>query len=249
MQDKLLEMLMQKDELTWQTILYDLVKTEKMDPWDIDISKLVFKYMETVKKLQEHNFFISGKVILAASLLLRIKSTKLLEEYLPNFDAMLFPPDEDLLEDQEQEQIRRDYPNLLLKTPQPRKRKIDLNNLIQALNKALDVEKRREVRRADEAPIREIELPKNNVSITILIKELYTKIKQYFQKRETITFSELVPSDKKQDKVLTFIPLLHLDTQNKIDVNQEIPFGEIYISRFKEQQPSQQNALSSQKTP
>jgi len=38
MQDKLYEMLMNKDEITWQTIIYDLVKTGEMDPWDIDVS-------------------------------------------------------------------------------------------------------------------------------------------------------------------------------------------------------------------
>ena len=37
MQDKILEMLMQKDEITWQTILLDIIKTGEMDPWDVDI--------------------------------------------------------------------------------------------------------------------------------------------------------------------------------------------------------------------
>lgn len=245
MQDKLLKLLMQKDELTWQNIIYDLVKSEKMDPWDIDISNLVNKYLQTIKKLQEHNFFVSGKIILASSLLLRIKSHKLLEEHLPNFDSLLFPPEENPLIDQE-EQINREFPNLLLKTPQPRKRKVNLNELMDALHRALDVEKRREVRRLDERPIREIELPKDTANITTLIKQLYNKIRTFFKKQETITFTQLIPSNKKQDKVLTFIPLLHLDNQNKIDVNQETPFGEIFI---KDLLPLSQKPESSQKTP
>ena len=49
MQDRIFEMLLKEDEITWQTILYDLVKTEEMDPWDIDISLLSQKYLETVK--------------------------------------------------------------------------------------------------------------------------------------------------------------------------------------------------------
>ena len=77
MQDRLFEMLMQRDEITWQTIIYDLIRTEQMDPWDIDISLLTQKYIETVNKLQEMNFFISGKVLLASAILLRIKSYKL----------------------------------------------------------------------------------------------------------------------------------------------------------------------------
>ena len=37
MQDKLYEMLINEDEITWQSIIYDLIKTEQMDPWDINI--------------------------------------------------------------------------------------------------------------------------------------------------------------------------------------------------------------------
>jgi len=248
MQDKLLALLMQKDELTWKDIIYDLIKTEKMDPWDIDISELVSKYLETIKKLQEHNFFISGKIILASSILLRIKSHKLMEEYLPNFDSLLFPQEEELIEAQE-EQVYRDYPELLIKTPQSRKRKVNIDNLMHALTKALDVEKRREIKRLDERPIREIQLPKDTKNITTLIKELYSKIKTYFQKQETITFTQLIPSTRKQDKVSTFIPLLHLANHQKVDIDQYESFGEIYIKKFKELQLSQQKPESAQKTP
>ena len=118
-----------------------------------------------------------------------------------------------------------------------------------ALNRALDVEKRREVRKLDERPIREIQLPKDDINITSLIKDLYQKIKTYFKKQDTITFTQLIPSQKKQDKVRTFIPLLHLDNQNKVDVNQELPFGEIYIRSFKALQLSSQKPESAQKTP
>ena len=85
MQDELLNILMQKDEITWQSLIYDLVKSEQMNPWDIDVSLLSKKYLETVKKLQEHNFFISGKVILASAILLKIKSVRSLDrETQPN---------------------------------------------------------------------------------------------------------------------------------------------------------------------
>ena len=47
------------------------------------------------------------------------------------------------------------------------------------------------------------------------------------QKR--LTFSQLVPSNTKEDKIYTFIPLLHLTTQRKIDLTQQEHFGEIEI--------------------
>ena len=76
MQDRILEMLMHDDEITWQTIIYDLVKSEEMNPWDIDISKLSAKYLDTIKKMKQTNLFISGKVVLASAILLKIKSDK-----------------------------------------------------------------------------------------------------------------------------------------------------------------------------
>lgn len=235
MQDRLLNMLMQKDEITWQTIIYDLVKSEQMNPWDIDVSVLSQKYLETIKQLQEHNFFISGKVILAAAILLKIKSVKLVEENLAEFDSQLFQRDEDLLEEGSyiDPVTQQPIPDLLIKTPQARKRRIDLNDLMQALDRALKVNRNRLIRRHAERVIHEARLPENKIDISALIKSVYNKILSWFAKKEKITFTELVGSDKKEDKINTFIPLLYLTTSHDVDLHQEIPFGEIEITKYK----------------
>ena len=54
-QDKIFDLLIKDDEVTWQTLLYELVKTEEMDPWDINISLLTKRYITTIKKLKELN--------------------------------------------------------------------------------------------------------------------------------------------------------------------------------------------------
>jgi segregation and condensation protein A len=233
-QDQLYEMLVQKDEITWKSIIYDLIKSEQMNPWDINISLLAKKYMDAIKNLEEHNFFISGKVILASAMLLKMKSVKLVTENIADFDNQLFQQDEDLLDEEEgefREEINKEYPNLLVKTPQARKRKVTLNDLMFALEKALEVDDRRKVRREGEKLIRPVELPKKKIDITVLIKDLYGKIMNFFKKREEITFDELLPSEDKMDKILTFLPLLHLSNEGKVDVNQEKSFGEIKIKR------------------
>ena len=60
---------------------------------------------------------------------------------------------------------------------------------------------------------------------------MYAKIKAfvYNNNQNKLTFSQLVPSQEKEDKVFTLIPLLHLTTQRKIDLDQEEHFGEINI--------------------
>lgn len=238
MQDKLYEMLLNEDEITWQSIIYDLVKTEEMNPWDIDISLLSKRYMETIKELEEHNFFISGKIVLAASILLKIKSIKLLDENIAEFDNLLFQQEENLLVDDivDGEPFHKKVPGLLIKTPQARKRKVNLNDLMEALQAALEVETRRVRRKADERVIREVTLPKRKVNISSLMKNLYERLKEFFSKTTKVKFSELVSSEKKEDKVLTFLPLLHLENQGKITMEQEKSFGEIEISEYKSEE-------------
>jgi hypothetical protein len=58
-----------EEKLSWQSIIYDLINTEQLNPWDINIAVLSQKYLERVRELEEANFFISSKVLLAASLL------------------------------------------------------------------------------------------------------------------------------------------------------------------------------------
>jgi len=230
-------MLIQKDEITWQSLLMDLIKSEQMDPWNIDISILSNRYLETVRKMQEANFFISGKILLACALLLKIKSNKLINEEIYNFDSQLFKQEEtyEELEDLfEHAPIpNSDKPKLTIKTPLPRKRKVTLQDLMKALNKALDVEKRRNVKRELLNRI-DVKIPEKKVDISELISNVYNKILDFFKttKKENLTFSKLVNSDNKEDKMYTFIPLLHLDNQEKVNISQEEPFGEINIEIF-----------------
>ena len=234
MEDKIYKLLTSKDEVTWKTIIFELIKSEELDPWNINVSRLTQRYLETIRTLQEHNFFISGKVILASSILLKIKSDKLLHEHIAEFDSQLFPPEEDLLEE-ESEDLRyvlknQEIPRLLVKTPQSRKKQITLNELMKALEKALEVDERRRIKRIYEEPlIEEAVMPKQTINITDLIVSVYEKILNVFTKKQNIFFSDLLESDKKEDKVETFIPLLHLTNQNKIDLDQDEPFGEIKI--------------------
>src|SRR3989338_5396846 len=82
----------------WQAIIYDLINTEQLDPWDIDIIILTEKYFEKVLELEKEiadsdeleitDFYASSKVVLAAALLLRIKSEFLLNRHIKSIDEI-----------------------------------------------------------------------------------------------------------------------------------------------------------------
>ena len=235
MHNQIYALLSNKDDITWQSLLYDLVRSENMDPWDIDISLLTKKYVETVKKLKELDYSISGKMVLAAAILLRIKSKRLLEEDMERFDQILSGEDEESLYDQEQvlqgERIKRPEGfKLIPKTPQPRRRKVSIYELMDALQQALEVNKRRINRLS--RPVPEMQVPEKKVDISELMRGTYTKIMGFFTTTNTptVTFSQLVPEGaSKNDKIYTLIPLLYLANLRKIDLEQDIPFSDIGI--------------------
>ncbi len=231
--DRIFSILFSKeDEITWQSIIYELVKSEQMDPWDIDIGILTQKYINMLRSLKGHDFRISGKVLLAAAILLKLKSHKLVGEELTELDRLLIGVGDEMeelgFEETSQTGKIGDIPALIPRTPQPRKRKISIFDLVEALEKALEVKKRRLFR---SVPPTNVEAPKKKKDITEIIREVYGRIKLFFMNvvKDKLTFKKLLPSESKEDKVYTFIPLLHLAQQNKIELVQESPFGAIQI--------------------
>ena len=39
MQDRIYSLLVEKDEFSWKTIIMELISSEEMNPWDIDIGQ------------------------------------------------------------------------------------------------------------------------------------------------------------------------------------------------------------------
>lgn len=220
------------DKLSWQSIIYDLINTEQLDPWDIDISLLSQKYLEKLKSLEEADFFVSSKVLLAASLLLRMKSEILLYHYIPTLNELLFGKKEDKKYVQERIELEEEIPELVAKTPLPRFRKVTLDELMQALGKAINTENRRIKRIVIEKQYEyeaAIAMPKHRINLKEQIKRVYNRLKEIFSSREQkLAFSEIA-GETDQEKVATFVPLLHLDNQQKVWLEQEKHFDEIWI--------------------
>jgi len=241
-QTKIFEILFNKNEITWQTLLYEAMKNEAMDPWDINVSSLAKQFLKMLKTLKEMDFRISGKVVLAAAILLKLKSSRLVGEDMSELDRLMAGGAEDEYEDffeeiQNYDKAAQDgeAQPLIPRTPQPRKRKVSIYDLMSALDKALEVRQRRVLR---SIPPMKMTMPERKVDISKIISQVYQSILSYFSKnKEKLTFSQLIPSDSKEDKVMTFIPLLHLSNvdQRKIDLIQTEPFGEIEVILYTKQ--------------
>jgi segregation and condensation protein A len=244
-----LTLLLEKDDISWRTILYDLVKTEQMNPWDIDLTLLTKRYIDTIKQMQEMDFRVSGKVLLAAAILLKIKSTHLVEHGIDELDKLLARTEEqaeypeffsefsnnlfNAAEKLEEE------PHLIPRTPQPRQRKITIYDLAEALQQAMEVKKRKLARIAPDVSFH---IPTKKIDISQVIRQVYGKIKTYFHTngKQKLTFNQLLPDKPtKDEKIYTFIPLIHLDNQRRINTTQEQHFGDIHIQLLKKRKKQQ----------
>ena len=232
MQQKIFDMLLQQEEVGWKTLIYDLVKTEQMNPWDVNITLLTQKYIQMIKEMKEHDLRISGKILLAAAILLKMKSAHLIDHDISRLDQLIHQDEElgedDLFEElsEGQRRLREKY-KLIPKNPQPRTRKVSVNDLVKALQTAM-ASKRRILAR--QRPVKFVP-PKKGMDILEVIRDLYHKIVYYNKKdQKKLTFSRLLPPQAgKREKVHTFVPLLHLENLQKVETTQKVPFDEIYV--------------------
>ena len=235
----------------WQAIIYDLIHTEQLDPWDIDIILLTEKYFERILELEKEitdsdeleitDFYASSKVLLAAALLLRIKSEFLLNRHIKSIDEILFGKKEDkkyLLNRIEIEE--ENLPLLIPKTPLPRARRVTLAELMSALNNAINTESRRikrevSIKRAQK--LSEVDFPKfSRIDLKDRIKHFYAKILVSLKKKAVnpekhmnkIRYSDLIGKER-EEKLASFLPLLHLGNTQKLWLEQEKHLDEIWI--------------------
>lgn len=220
-------------EIGWQEIIYDLINTEQLDPWDINIILLSNKYLEKIKEMEEADFFVSSKVLLAASLLLRIKSEILLNQYVKSIDEILFGKKEKPKTSLEKIELDDEIPELIPRSPMPRFRKVTLKELMDSLNKAIITENRRikkEITSRNGLRESSFSLPKRKFSIKDKISDIYKNLTKWFsqKKEKKVAFRDFIVGDK-EEKVVSFLPLLYLEDQKKIWLEQKIPFDDIQI--------------------
>ena len=199
----------------WQDVLTSLITEDGMDPLKVDIVQLANAFIHYLHRLKTFDFRIPARFILIAAILLRMKAELLLEE----------EKEKELRKHESSIKIDiENVPQLLLPMLRKTTRKVTLNELVSALQKAFDFKERKEDRKLRLR--RHVEnLIEIEEDIELRIKIIYDSI---IKKGET-TFSALVPVWRRKEIVETFLPVLYLSNRGKISCNQEEFFQEIYI--------------------
>jgi segregation and condensation protein A len=209
-------------DATWKDILVDLVRNNELDPWNIDIVDIVDKYINAIKKLKVMDLRVPANIILAAALLLRLKS-----EMLSLFER------QELQEMPEEDVFKREpvlIDELSLRLRPPIKRKIALVELIHALEEAMKIKDKKS--NASLLKGVQFDLKFEEIDMEKEIEKLHETIKKNVDNQSMTTFSYLSKevSIRNNDIIVgLFIPLLFLAHKGKIYLMQEEFFGEIII--------------------
>ena len=202
-------------------ILLELVQEHKLDPWDIDIEKLAEVFILRLREMKEFDLRISGRTLLSASMLLRVKS-----EHALNGRGGTLTAGEEL-----GELFDLNLPELgQISIVQRAPRKITLVELIGALQEALtDIPPQKPSRSRRLEKIVQT-LSEYHVNIERHLNELYQRIKNSVALGREISFFELIPERTRLSIARTLLLLLFLCIQGKVILRQAESFGEIFVS-------------------
>ncbi|MGC8699614.1 MAG: segregation/condensation protein A [Candidatus Micrarchaeia archaeon] len=207
-------------EATWKDLLIELVKKNKLDPWNVDILEIVDKYVEAVKEFKTMDLRVPANIILAASILLHFKS-----------EALYYEIEEKKEEENSAEPVQRSVPEippLSFRLRIPPKRKITLTELIAALEEAMKLKETKEQKKSETV---NFPIKFENKDIELELNKLFEEIKASVDKKGMTTFSQIAMKERKKDPLVElFIPLLYLAHRERITLMQEAFFGEIIIA-------------------
>jgi len=205
-------------------ILLELVQEHKLDPWDIDIEKLADVFMERVQKMEGLDLRVSGRTVLSASVLLRMKS-----DCVINGNGNGGAVEEEL-----QDVLDISLPELgpvalIQRSP----RKITLADLLGALQEAMaDAPSIKHVSRKGFEKIMRV-LNEYDIHIEEYLEKLHQRITELSNGGRIVAFSELLDEKTRLAVARTILLLLFLYAQKKVSLSQEEQFGEIYVSLVK----------------
>ena len=217
-------------------LLLHLIKTNKMDIYDISITKITEEYLDFINKMEEMNLTVASSYLVMASELIEIKSKML----LPNNNS-----EEE--EDPREELVNRlveyqKYKDMIdsFKTLEESRREfytkdpinfyslsdnhiendgsVSVDDLALALSKFLE-------RKELEKPI-ETKITMREISV----EERSRDIKNILKKKKKVSFFDLFEVKTREYVVVTFLSILEMAKNKEIVITQDNNFNEIYVS-------------------
>ena len=224
----------------WKDTLYEVIG--QMDPWDIDISELATEYASKVEQMEDMNFTIPANVVIVTAVLLRMKADIVgnipisMDEFMPEFlegdfdlfgelDPSAFSSVGDTLKS---EVTGEDGLPIKVNPKRIVKRRVTAAELINAIQGVLEEktlkQKLKKEGNGNGKKVMEIAIAAN---ITELIEETYKRVMELISAKDVALFSEM--ADSLDEKISTLMSLLYLSNNQKVKLEQEHLYEEIFI--------------------
>lgn len=209
-------------------ILMNLAKDGAINPWDIDLVNVTDMFLERIEVMQMMDLRISGRTLLYAAILLRMKSTGIVMEEEEDDCFEMMDDELDFYEVDE-------YPVPKLPIRRRATRPVTLHELIVELRKAEKVE----TRRKDRSVYRKLEERSLVTTDDVLgiaheedilgrVRDMAAMLEECFTDHEFVPLSDLMTDDRSEN-IMTYVSLLFLATEKQVWLTQEELFGELYV--------------------
>jgi segregation and condensation protein A len=204
---------MNNDSPFWATppyiLLTDVLQLDKVEPWNVDVGKLVGGFLDEMKRLGDIDFRISGNALYSASVIFMRKTRELVE-------LGLLPPDEN--EDDGEMEIPLIRPPFRLTN-----RRVTLEELLVAMDHVLSKgtrsrytpTKRKYRLKTDPLTFR-MNVDRANIEETIA--DVYEDICRIMKIGEVTKFVDILMNNTRQEIVRVFFSLLFLFGRAYIDI-------------------------------
>ena len=226
-------------------LLLHLVKTAKMDIYEIDTKYIIDKYLEFIESIPKDDLDDASEYLVMAAELIHLKSRLLLnlDSDSDDNDDFTINSEDDLKNKLIEYERYQNVTNVFKELEE--KRNEFFTKLPENLNEFVETKEKLEGNMDVELlKVALIELNKRmsyqkpiNTRITrkeISVEERKEYIREYISKRGNVKFTDLFEDYTKDLVVATFLSILDMCKQREITLKQDTNFGEIYIERVKE---------------
>ncbi len=231
-------------------ILVQMAKSGKIDPWNVDIVDITDKYLAHLFQLKSQNLRLTGRTLLFAAILLRLKSNVLEGIDVSQFEDT--PQDElDYTDDDWDDMMAADSEistNNVISLDEVlqrrtsvrlnRSRMVNLKDLIKQLQFYEELDRKQALKNAHERAKRRVRsyaklTPDDIVNlahdeyIEKSVDVLRENLERIFATEEKVELKTLTLLG--MDKISAYIALLFLSAESDIDLVQEEFYGDLYV--------------------
>ena len=193
-----------------------MAKKGEINPWNVDIVDLTDKFLKKIEDLR-----VSGRIILYASLLLKMKSEILLNEIYGEEDDL------NVIE----VEVPDDINGVDLIDLKPVRRRVKryttLDELVNELRRLERLRERKRRRSRVKRVVENFDEVPHEEDVEEKVIEVYNAIRKLGIRE--ISFLNLVRGFDKPLKVTYYISILHLAYRKMLRVEQDVPYGDIRV--------------------